>query len=490
MDSMLQCYMEETEDMLQKAEECIIRLEMQYSSEDVNELFRIAHTIKGSSHMVGYEDIGNLMHRLEDMLDCARNGSILFDQSIVPLCFDGLDIVKKMLRCKTAPCAPEMMEEHIRDSSRISESIEGVIKENKQEKRKKDAKPPELGIVSTLLNKVPKGKNEYYLTFLIEKDAPMISPVLMMILKEIEDIGTLMYCSVTDEYFSESAADHGITAFHTILSTDIAEAELYTYFALFYVEKINIINLTRSIHEVNDYCFNETDHTPFIILKVLRKLYNIVFNQPKEFKGNKEERSIVRNLQSEVTAAFAERKNKSKADAYVKEFNELFKIILKIYDGKLRTNEKLWAMSQEHLIKLIGDLYHEIRGKYVVRIYQSQKDCFIQNLNHFIAMVNKATTSMILIDISKLNILHENELKDLIKIKKHLQDENIEIGIIAEGAGARRMMNIFDSIRPVEDFSVFTSEMGAILGMFLSEESFDNISNSTENTKGGSDGPA
>jgi len=55
--------MEETEDMLQRAEECIIRLEMEYSDLDVNELFRIAHTIKGSSYMVGYEDIGKIMHK-------------------------------------------------------------------------------------------------------------------------------------------------------------------------------------------------------------------------------------------------------------------------------------------------------------------------------------------------------------------------------------------------------------------------------------------
>lgn len=104
MDAMIQSYMEETEEMLQRAEECLIQLEMEYSSASVNELFRIAHTIKGSSHMVGYEDIGNLMHKIEDMLDCARNETIPFDEKIASLCFDGLDTVKKCcsLKKKTA----------------------------------------------------------------------------------------------------------------------------------------------------------------------------------------------------------------------------------------------------------------------------------------------------------------------------------------------------------------------------------------------------
>ncbi len=79
MDAVIQSYMEEAEELLEKAEECIIRLEKEYSLVDVNELFRIAHTIKGFSRMMGYEDIGNLMYKIEDMLDCARNGSALFD---------------------------------------------------------------------------------------------------------------------------------------------------------------------------------------------------------------------------------------------------------------------------------------------------------------------------------------------------------------------------------------------------------------------------
>lgn len=476
MDTMIQSYMEETEDMLQKAEECIIRLEIEYSSIDVNELFRIAHTIKGSSHMVGYEDIGNLMHRIEDMLDCVRNGTILFNQNIVSICFDGLDIVKKMLQFKAEPCAPEIMEKFIRDSLRISERIEGFIKANKQEKVKTVIKQPELGIISTLLNKEPKGSNKYFITFVIEEDAPMISPVLMMILKSIEDIGTLIYSSVSDEYFSGCETDNERITFDTILSTDIAKAELYTYFALFYVEKINIIDLTRTIHEANDHCFNETAYTPYVILRVMMKLYNIVFSQCKELKTDRKERAVIKSLQAEAAAALSRRKNIRKANAYLKELNELFSIIMELYDRKSGRDEKLWVISQEHMLRLIDNLYHEIIGKYIVLTYQSEKDNFIQNVSNFIEMVNKATTLFILINISKLNILHENEIKDLIKIKKQLQNHDIEIIIIAEGTGARRIMNIFDSMKPVEFFNVYTSEQAAILGMFGTNASIDRVS--------------
>ena len=131
MDSAIQLYMEETEDMLQKAEECLIRLETEYSSDDVNELFRIAHTIKGSSHMVGYEDIGNVMHKIEDMLDCARNGTLMFDHNIVSLCFEGLDIVEKMLQVKKDQGTGEMINDLAYAASEIGRSVDALINAKK-----------------------------------------------------------------------------------------------------------------------------------------------------------------------------------------------------------------------------------------------------------------------------------------------------------------------------------------------------------------------
>lgn len=477
MDTMIQSYMEETEDMLQKAEECIIRLEKEYSPVDVNELFRIAHTIKGSSHMVGYEDIGNIMHKIEDMLDGARNGSILFDQSIVSLCFEGLDIVKKMLQCKKEQESGEMMDGLINAASRINEMVEAFIRANKKEEEKTAAEQPAMGMVSSLLNKKPKGKNKYYITFFIEEDAPMVSPVFIMILKSVEDIGTLVYSSVTDSYFSGCPDDHEIKTFDIILCTDIDEAELYTYFALSYVERINIVNLTRSKLEENDYYFNDSDNTSYIIiLRVFIKLYNILFSRPKEFKINKEELYTIESLHCEAVNAFGRMKNKNKISTFIKDFNEFYSLIIKIYDGQSDTGEDLCSNIRTQMVKLMERAYNYTKGKHIFRVFKPEKNDFINRLRNFIGMVDKSSTLIILIDLSKLAILHENEVKNLIEIKKQMEAQDVEIGIIAEGPDARRIINIFDSIKSVEEFNLFKSELDAILGMFHSEESFHRIS--------------
>jgi len=468
--------MEEAEDMLQKAEECLIRLEMEYSAADVNEMFRIAHTIKGSSHMVGYEDIGNIMHRIEDLLDCTRNGTVLFDQSIVSLCFKGLDVVKKMLQSKKEQESQEIMGDLINEASRINEMVEAFIRANRKEKEKTADEQPALGIVSSLLSKKPKGKNKYYITFFIEENAPMVSPVFMMILKSVEDIGTLVYSSVNDSYFSGLPEDGSIKNLDIILCTDIEEAELYTYFALSYIERINIVDLTRSKLEENDYYLSNNDDNAYItILRVFMKLYSILFGQSKEIKINKEELCTIESLYHEAANACDRMKNKNRIIAFIEDLNKFFSIINKIYDEQLEVDEELCLNIRTQMLKLTERAYKYTKGKHIFSVFKPEKKDFINRLRSFTEMVNKSSTLIILIDLSELDILHGNEVKALIEIKRQMKAQGIEMGIIAEGANSRRIVNIFDSIKPVEEFNLFKSELDAVLWLFQSKDSFHKI---------------
>ncbi|MEF2113266.1 MULTISPECIES: Hpt domain-containing protein [Clostridium] len=481
---MMQLYMEETEDMLQRAEECIIRLEMEYSDLDVNELFRIAHTIKGSSHMVGYEKIGNLMHKVEDMLDCARNGSIIFDQSIVSLCFEGLDTVKKMLLYKKDQGSKEIMENLVSDAIRIKEMIEVFIRVNKKVEEKTIIKQSEPGIISSYLSKKVKGENKYYITFFFEEDIPMVSPVILMILNSAQDIGSLVYSSIGDNYFLESSCDNDIKTFEIIISTDIDENELYTYFALFYIEKINIVDLSRSKVAEKDYSFIDDDNNLYIIiLKAVMKLYKIAFSMSKEFNISKEDIYIITPLHHEAVKAFSRLKNKNKIDNFITDFNEIYNDVIRLYEDGVELNQKKSNHIQTQVIKLMERAYNYTKGKYIFSIFKSQKENFISGLKDFIGLLNKSSTLILLIDLSRLTTLNENEVKDLIEIKKEIKLENIELGIIVVGPEGRRIINIFDSIKQIEEFNVFGSEIHGILGIFNSEDSFNRISERVKGIK-------
>lgn len=479
MDSMIQFYMEETEDLLQKAEECIIELENEYSSVYVNELFRIAHTIKGSSHMAGYKDIGDVMHRIEDMLDCVRNGSILFDQRIVSLCFEGLDVVGRLLQCKKEQVPFEMMQDLINTASGINEMIGAFIRDNKSRSKKDDAgiiaENPATGLISSLLSREPSGRNKFYITFFVEEDAPMISPVFIMILKSIEDIGTLAYSSISDSYFSESSGDHEINTMDIIMCTDIEESELYTYFALPYVEKINITELTRSKLAENDYYFGNSDNTFYIfILGVFVELYNLLFSRSKEHKISKDEFHNLESLYGEAVNAFDGIKNNSRISAFVRDFDDFFSRITQLFNEQSDIDDDTLSDIRTQLTELMDRANNYAKGKHIFKVFKPETNDFVDRLMNFVSMVNKSSTSIIFIDLSNLDILHENEVKALMDVKKQMKEKGIELGIIA-GTDARRIVNIFDSIKSIENFKLFGSESDALLGMLYSQNFFRRI---------------
>lgn len=472
---MIQAYMEETEDMLLKAEECIIRLEMEFSSEDINELFRIAHTIKGSSQMAGYEAIGNLMHRMEDLLDLVRNSSIPFNQDIVSLCFESIDIVKKMLQTWAESNAEEVLNEHMEEAARVENKIQSLITVNRENKKAYINTQEKTGIVSALLNKEHRGKNKYYITVVIEEDAPMISPVFVLILKSVENIGTLLYSSVQDDYLSGVDND-GVRVFEIILCTNIEEAELYTHFSLFYVEKINIINLNRNINEINDYCLSDTDYSPYLtISQAILELYRMAFCNCGEVKTDKEAGVDIKQLQRETADALSMIRNKDKSKAYNKEFNKLFNLSKKLINLKSENKQMVRTIVQERIRDFVEKLYFEAKGKYIVKYVRLNKDNAVNGLKNFMELVNKSTTLIILIDLSMLDILHENEIKEFHKIISDMKKQGIETGMITYGSEARRIINIFDSIKQVYDFRVFSSELEAILGIIQSSDSFQRI---------------
>jgi len=74
MEAMLDMYIFETNTLLEQLDEILLRTEEnnQFDDEDINEIFRIMHTIKGSSAMMGLDGLSGLAHIIEDMFYIIR----------------------------------------------------------------------------------------------------------------------------------------------------------------------------------------------------------------------------------------------------------------------------------------------------------------------------------------------------------------------------------------------------------------------------------
>ena len=86
MESMLDMYFFETNSLLEQLDEILLRTEQAnaFENDDIKEIFRIMHTIKGSSAMMGFDNLSVLAHKAEDMFFVIReNPDVITDVSFV-----------------------------------------------------------------------------------------------------------------------------------------------------------------------------------------------------------------------------------------------------------------------------------------------------------------------------------------------------------------------------------------------------------------------
>ncbi len=100
MESMIDMYIYESTSLIETLDQIMMRTETnnKFDEEDINEIFRIMHTIKGSSAMMGLENMSTLAHRIEDMFFIIREEKpeieLSQSQILFQLVFDSSDLFK------------------------------------------------------------------------------------------------------------------------------------------------------------------------------------------------------------------------------------------------------------------------------------------------------------------------------------------------------------------------------------------------------------
>jgi two-component system chemotaxis sensor kinase CheA len=120
-------------DFLGEAEEIIEKLNLdlvtlgdgtekgEADPEVLNSIFRGAHSIKGISGMFGFDDISELAHHMENLLDSLRLGKVPFTGTLVETLFDGLEALTRLVHGKSEA------EEFSLDLSPVIARIEAVL---------------------------------------------------------------------------------------------------------------------------------------------------------------------------------------------------------------------------------------------------------------------------------------------------------------------------------------------------------------------------
>ena len=88
LDQYIEVFIEESKEHLQTCNEQLLELEK--NPDDVRivqEIFRSAHTLKGMSATMGFDDLARLTHQMESVLDEIRNQRIKVNTDILDIVF-------------------------------------------------------------------------------------------------------------------------------------------------------------------------------------------------------------------------------------------------------------------------------------------------------------------------------------------------------------------------------------------------------------------
>jgi len=102
-------FLDEAREHLQALNRCILELEVSPENHQLlDEIFRSAHTLKGMSATMGFHDIAEITHEMENVLDLLRKGQQQVTSGIIDLLFKCLDFLEQLVEAIVSGAAVQL----------------------------------------------------------------------------------------------------------------------------------------------------------------------------------------------------------------------------------------------------------------------------------------------------------------------------------------------------------------------------------------------
>ena len=98
MSKYMDIFRSESEKNINEMSDSLLALEKDpANTEQMNRMFRVAHTFKGMAATMGFRQIVELTHEMESLIDSFRSGRIILDSSLIDFLFKCLDLLEDLV---------------------------------------------------------------------------------------------------------------------------------------------------------------------------------------------------------------------------------------------------------------------------------------------------------------------------------------------------------------------------------------------------------
>jgi two-component system chemotaxis sensor kinase CheA len=180
----LKLFLQEADEQIQLLDEDIVRLEKEAANPDLmQEIFRAAHTLKGSSAMVGHQRMSDLAHAMENVLDNLRKGLLSVSPPVVDALLHGLDVMRLLRQELVSPDAKPA------DIAEATADLAAAIKAEGEAQAQGTTLADTLVIEGAVRDKVAKatqeGKKAYRIKVVLDDKSSWASVRCFQIIQEL-----------------------------------------------------------------------------------------------------------------------------------------------------------------------------------------------------------------------------------------------------------------------------------------------------------------
>ncbi len=245
-------FLEEADELLQELNQNLLELEKNPDNEEIiNNIFRAAHSLKSSAAFVGLNDLSDLAHRMENLLQGIRDKTNNVTPEVVDVIFKCFDVINEIIEMVASGLQPDQnlrplidRINEVNDNSRVEKSV--PMSEIKS--RQKTA-AQEVQLKTTFTGKeaeqiktaIADGMECFEITVKIEDAAQMKWVKSQLIITNLEREGNIIKSIPSVD---EMSYDESITVFRIILVSYMNISHIYKGCDVDQVDNIDLKRIT------------------------------------------------------------------------------------------------------------------------------------------------------------------------------------------------------------------------------------------------------
>ncbi len=233
LNQYIDVFVEEAKEHLQNMNEALLDLEKDTTNSSlINEIFRVAHTLKGMSGTMGFTNMANLTHEMENVLEGARSKDIILDEDVIDIIFECFDVLDYSVNA-IATEGKEDEDEHKDLVHKLRTLLENdkVEQEDNLSSNNNEAVLDEY-VLNIIREANSKGLIAFNIDISLSSKCMLKSARAFIIFNTLESIGDVIYSNPSAE--------------------DIEDEKFDLSFSLVFVSKVDEEELTKALDGISE----------------------------------------------------------------------------------------------------------------------------------------------------------------------------------------------------------------------------------------------